>query len=368
MARLKTPVITLVFWVILCVPPAWAESLGLPPVPTPADNPQNPEKIALGQKLFTDKRLSADGSISCASCHDPENAFTDGLPVAAGLQKQTGTRNTPTLLNVAFNTSQFWDGRRQRLEDQAPDPFINPIEHGLKDQQAILDLLRQDPDYATRFKTVFNIDTAQIHMDHVAQALASFERSLIAADSPFDRYYYGGQKDALSPAAINGLHLFQGRAGCQGCHRIEAKDALFTDHDFHALGVGLQLISANLAQIALRAAQAKGQAVDASTLRDDILTDQATAELGRFNITFKPADIGRFKTPSLRNVALTAPYMHDGSIATLEAAIERELYQRGEAAGRPLVLTPLEKAELLAFLQALTGAGQEQTGLKNAVP
>ena len=126
-------------------------------MPTPADNPQSPEKIALGQKLFTDKRLSADGSISCASCHDPENAFTDGLPVAAGLQKQTGTRNTPTLLNVAFNTSQFWDGRRQRLEDQAPDPFINPIEHGLKDPQAILDLLRQDPDYATRFKTVFNI-------------------------------------------------------------------------------------------------------------------------------------------------------------------------------------------------------------------
>ena len=328
------------------------QHLGLPPVVTPSDYPSNPAKIALGKKLFFDKRLSGDSSISCASCHQPEHAFSDGKPLAQGIGQRTGTRNTPSILNAAFNTSQFWDGRRDTLETQALDPLFNVREHGLKDRHSVLALLRKDANYVRAFKTAFDVAPDAIELADVGQALASFERSeLIAGDSPFDRYYFGGDKSRLSPSAIRGLALFQGAAQCTACHTISQASALFTDNDFHSLSVGLKRIEQRLPEITTRLVRMRASGTN---LDQAVLSDEDVAELGRFAVTLKPSDIGKFRTPSLRNVALTAPYMHDGSIASLEDAVELEIYYRGAEADRPLILTPAEKTDLVEFLKSLT--------------
>lgn len=336
---------------LLSIAPGYADtlSLGLPPLPIPADNPLTPAKIALGRAVFMDKRLSADGTISCATCHDPQRAFADGLPVARGQRDASGARNTPTLLNAAYGGAQFWDGRRASLEEQANDPFFNAAEHGFGDHESLLNVIRNDAWYVAAFQQAFEISSAAISMDHVAKAIASFERTLIAGDSPFDRYRYGGDRKALSEQAISGLALFTGRARCQTCHRIGAQSALFTDRAFHRLGVGHKRVESRLADIALQAAKTKRQDIGAAMLDTPELS-----ELGRFMVTLRPADIGRFKTPSLRNVALTAPYMHDGSVKTLEQTVDLELYYRGVEANRPLILTPRERADLVEFLKSLT--------------
>jgi cytochrome c peroxidase len=330
--------------------------LGLPPLSIPADNPMTPAKIELGKTLFFDKRLSADGSISCASCHQPELAFTDGKALAEGVDKRKGTRNTPTILNAAFNTSRFWDGRRPSLETQALDPFINPREHGLKSHDALLTFLRQDMNYVKSFQAVFQVAPEAIRAEHVERALAAFQRTLIVGDSPFDRYMFKGEKNALSPSAERGLRLFKGPAQCIQCHTINEKSALFTDNRFHSLNVGWKNLEKKLASVTARLAQAKERG---DSLDETVLSDEDIAELGLFVVTLKPADIGKFRTPSLRNVALTAPYMHDGSIATLEDAVEWEIYYRTRSNDAkdvvpPLVLTPDEKADLVEFLKALT--------------
>lgn len=325
--------------------------LGLPPLVAPADNPTSAAKVALGKKIFLDKRLSGDGTTSCASCHQPDRAFSDGRPLAQGIGKRIGTRNTPSIINAAFNTSQFWDGRRDTLETQALDPMFNAREHGLKDHASLLKLLRKDSRYASAFKAAFGITPTAIQVEHVGQALASFERTaLIAGDSPFDRYYFGGDKSRLSTSAIRGLTLFQGAAQCATCHTIGQTSALFTDNAFHSLSVGLQRIAQRLPEITTRLVHMRkfGANIDHA-----VLSDEEVAELGRFAVTLKPADIGKFRTPSLRNVALTAPYMHDGSVATLDEAVELEIYYRGADAGRPLILTPSEKADLVEFLKSL---------------
>ena len=182
----------------------WAAppTLGLPPVPVPVDNPQSAGKAALGKQLFEDKRFSGDGTVSCATCHNPAKAFADGLPVAEGIGKQKGSRNSPTVLNAAYNESQFWDGRRPSLEAQAKDPFLNPIEHGLKSHEPILQIVRSDPAYVRQFRDVFNVEDKRITIEHVVQAIAAFERTAISGDSPFDRYLYGGDRGAMSEAAI----------------------------------------------------------------------------------------------------------------------------------------------------------------------
>ncbi len=330
---------------------ATTSELGLPKLTYLDKNLSTPAKVALGKKLFHDKRLSADGSVSCATCHVPDKAFTDGLPVAKGVGGQLGTRNTPTLLNIAYEKSFFWDGRRASLEAQAQDPFINPREHGFKDHAQLVALIRHDRDYRRAFKNVFSVPPQAIAIDHITQAIASFERTLVATDSPFDRYYYGGNKAALSDEAIRGLELFKGHARCATCHTIGETDATFTDHQFHTLAIGYRKIEQRLAKITTHFAKLRGQPIDHS-----ILSDSDISELGRFTVTLNPADIAKFRTPSLRNIALTAPYMHDGSIETLEEVLELEIYYRGIEAGRPLVLTPQEKSDLLAFLQALTSS------------
>jgi len=172
--------------------------LGLPPVPIPADNPQTPEKIALGDKLFHDTRFSADGKVACSTCHAREKAFTDQLPTSKGFRDLTGTRNAPTVINAAYMQSQFWDGREPDLEGQAKQPPVNPVEGGLPNHEPILAVIREDADYRKRFKKVFGITPDQITEDHVARAIASFERTVIAGDSAFDRYQYGNDPTALN--------------------------------------------------------------------------------------------------------------------------------------------------------------------------
>ena len=333
--------------------------LGLPTVPIPEDNPQTKEKIALGKKLFEDKRFSADGKVSCATCHDPAKAFADGLPVAEGINKLKGTRNSPTVINAAYYTSQFWDGRRPSLEEQAKDPFINPVEHGLgKEQnfhQFIIDIIRKDPEYPKAFNQVFGIDKMGITIDHVVKAIASFERTVISGNSPFDRYKYGGDKNALSDSAKRGLELYKGKARCQECHMISEKYALFTDNKFHNLGVGFKKIQPKLRQLVkeVKMSRQKGRELD-----EAILTDSDISELGRFVITGKTSELGTFKTPTLRNIAVTGPYMHDGSMATLEEVME--LYNKGGEKNpflgsvRVLNLTEQEIKHIIAFMESLT--------------
>ena len=330
--------------------------LGLPPVPVPPDNPITPAKVVLGKRLFSDTRFSADGTVSCATCHDPKMAFVDGLPVSEGIKGLKGTRNAPTVINAAYYTSQFWDGRRKTLEEQALDPFVNPVEHGLKSHEPIVKICREDPVYRKAFKEAFGIGPQEITIDHVVKAIAAFERTVIAGNSPFDRYYFGGEENAISEAAKRGFKLFQTKARCQDCHRLDQNFALFTDNKFHNLGVGMKKILPRLREIINTYRRAKKEGLK---LDEKVLTSSEISELGRFAVTLKLRDVGAFKTPSLRNVAVTAPYMHDGSIETLEEVIE--LYNQGGhknpflASGiRPLNLTEQEKKDLVEFLKSLT--------------
>lgn len=326
-------------------------TFGLPKSGRPTPGARDGDRANLGKQLFFDNYLSRDRSISCASCHKSDHAFSDGLRVARGIRGQLGARNTPSLLNVAYNISEFWDGRRPSLEAQALDPLTNPIEHGLSDEENLLERLRSNPTYVAEFRTAFGAEGASITSNQVAQALASYERTLLAGDSPFDRFLYGHDPTALDPSGQRGLALFRGAAQCSSCHIIGPKDALFTDHEFHSVNVGLPHIAFSLAILTTRvvAVRTAGARIDAT-----ILSDPDIAELGRFVVTLDPADIGKFRTPSLRNVALTAPYMHDGSVPTLEEAVERELYVHTDQSGRPLILTPQEKADLVTFLKSLT--------------
>ena len=302
--------------------------LGLPPLSIPADNPPTAETVALGRKLFTDPQLSRDNSISCQTCHNPAAGFADPRPVSLGVEGRKGTRNAPTIVNAAFLTAQFWDGRAATLEKQAEGPISNPVEMDLQ-HNALVDRLNASAEYRAAFAQAFG--AARITMDHVAKAISSFERTLLSGNSPFDRYRYGGDRTAMSEAAIRGLAIFEDkqRGNCAVCHTIEAKYALFTDGKFHNIGVGVD---------------SEGE------LRD----------LGRFLLTNLPADRGAFRTSSLRNVALTAPYMHDGSQKTLREVVD--FYVGGGNSNpyldkeiRELKLSSQERADLVAFMEALTG-------------
>jgi cytochrome c peroxidase len=348
--------------------------LGLPPITAPADNPTTPDKVKLGDRLFHDKRFSATGEVSCASCHDANKGFGDGLKTSEGIKKLTGTRNAPTVLNAALNELQFWDGRSPSLEDQALHPFVNPIEMGLPDHEPILKIVRTDKTYTKEFKKAFGVSGDKITMDHVTKAIAAFERTMVAGDSPFDRWFYGGDDKALTDQQQRGYVLFIGKARCVDCHQIEQTSASFTDGQFHNIGVGVNRIQNDIPMLA-------GAFIKANrTLEQvdqEVLSNPKSSELGRFAVDHainQPAPltrgfdgIGAFKTPTLRNVELTAPYMHDGSIATLEKVIEH--YNNGGVTNegdqvndflaggiRPLNLTKEEQADVVAFLKALTSS------------
>jgi len=332
-------------------------------VPYPQENPQTPEKIALGEKLFNDTRFSTTGEVSCATCHAVEKAFTDSpLSVSEGINKLTGTRNAPTVINSVYFETMFWDGRSPSLEDQALHPFVNPVEMGLEDHQPILKIVRSDPEYVKAFNTVFGKTGDAITMTEVTQAIAAFERTQVAGNSPFDRFYYGGEENALTEQQKRGFDLFVNKGRCVSCHVIEQTQALFTDKRFHNIGVGINDIQNDVPALAGEFLKAE---VTASEVDVKVLTDKRTSELGRFAVTRGFDDLGAFKTPTLRNIAVTAPYMHDGSVKTLADAVVH--YNNGGVTNegdpvndflsggiRPLNLTDEEIDDLVAFMEALT--------------
>lgn len=337
--------------------------LGLPDVPMAVENPMTPEKVELGKKLFEDKRFSTTGEVSCATCHAAEKAFTDGpLPVSEGINALTGTRNAPTVINSAYFTTLFWDGRSPTLEDQALHPFVNPVEMGLPDHEPILELVRTDEDYVERFDEVFGVKGEDITMDEVTKAIAAFERTIIAGNSPFDRYWFGGDETALTDEQKQGFDLFVNEGRCVSCHVIEETQALFTDNRFHNIGVGINRIQDDVDELATEFLEAEATLAEVD---EEVLTDARTSELGRFAISRVFDGLGAFKTPTLRNVAVTAPYMHDGSLKTLRETVEH--YNNGGVTPadapvndflsggiRPLDLSEEEIDALVAFMEALT--------------
>ncbi len=357
---------------------AMAQPLGLPPVPIPSDNPQTPGKIALGDKLFNDKRFSSTGEVSCATCHDPKKAFTDSpLITSEGINKLTGTRNAPTVINSAYFSLFFWDGRSPNMEDQAQHPIVNPVEMGLADHDPVLKIVRTDPEYVAAFAKVFDKRGEQVTMHEVQQAIASFERTIVSGDSPFDQWYYGKRADAISTQAQRGFDVFLNKGRCVSCHTIEQNYALFTDNRFHNIGVGINRIQSDVGTLVPAFLQAKTsiEAVDKA-----VLTNPKASELGRFAVTDSLDELGAFKTSTLRNVAVTAPFMHDGSLATLRDVVEH--YNNGgitrktdhvndflSGGIRPLDLTDDEISDLVAFLETLTSpqfAAQKAASLNPA--
>ena len=342
---------------------ALAGPLGLPPVPVPAANPMTSEKVALGSRLFNDKRFSSTGEVSCATCHDAGKAFTDSPRITSeGINKLTGTRNAPTVVNAAYFTHQFWDGRSADLEDQSQHPFVNPVEMGLPNHEPILKIVRSDPEYVASFKQVFATEPSAITMKHVQMAIAAFERTIVAGDSPFDKYYYGGDKTAMNEAAVRGFQVFLGDGRCVSCHVIEQDQALFTDNRFHNIGAGINRIQDKIPELAPKFIEAKAKGLDVDKA---VLSNPSTSELGRFAITEGLDELGAFKTPTLRNVAATAPYMHDGSLKTLRDVVVHYnnggVTSKGERVNdflsggiRELNLTEQQITDLVAFMEALT--------------
>ncbi len=291
--------------------------------PVPDSNPLTPEKVALGRLLFFDSLLSQDGTVACASCHQPQRAFTDGRPMSIGVFGRQGTRSVPTLVNRAYGTAFFWDGRTRTLEEQVLRPIqdVNEMDMPLDE---VVTRLRRNQQYRDLFIDAFG---RKPHQDDLARALASYVRTILSGNAPIDRYLYG-ERDALSQPVRQGLRIFRGRGNCTTCH----VGPTFSDENFHNTGVAW---------------------------RDGALLDS-----GRYVVSVRDEDLGAFKTPTLREVARTAPYMHDGSIATLEEVIE--FYDRGGNANpyldediRPLNLTEEEKAALVVFLRSLSGTVQE---------
>jgi cytochrome c peroxidase len=305
---------------------------GLPPVPVPAHNPVTPAKVTLGEKLFFDPGLSGDRKVSCSGCHRPEHFFTDGLRFSRGIHEMAGARNAGSMLNAAYAPYLMTDGRARNLEDQVQYPVTNPLEMNTT-PGALTRYLASEPSYPPLFARAFGDEI--VTWERVTEALASFERTLLTGNSALDRYAAGDRK-ALSEPAQRGWELFRGRAGCDRCHAYSPDRPFFTDFDFHNTGVSWF-----------------PPVPEPSSKR-------LTPDLGRFWVSRERKHIGAFRTPSLRNVAETAPYMHDGSLATLEEVLD--FYSRGPRENpfldprmRPLDLTADEKADLLAFLGALTG-------------
>lgn len=318
----------------------------------PADNKITPERIELGRKLFFDTRLSADGTVACATCHDVSRSFTDHRMVSEGIHDQLGHRNAPTVMNALFMQSQFWDGRAPRLEDQAKLPIVNPIEMGQPKPQAAVDAIKKDPEYRRLFQAAYG---SAPNYNDLARAVAAFERTLVFLDSPFERFLAGDQ-NAISAQAKRGWELFNGKARCMTCHTFNRSNPSGSDSRFHNIGVAARNQNFEaLAIKALTALESKGgiHALDQLALQTDM------SELGRFLVTKNRSDIGAFKTEQLRNIALTAPYMHDGSMKTLWDVMDH--YNKGGEANpyldggiEPLGLSEKEINAVIAFLFTLT--------------
>jgi len=286
----------------------------------PPDNPLTQDKVDLGKLLFFDKRLSKNNTIACGSCHMPELAFTDGQPVSTGIHHQQGGRSAPTSINRLFSSAQFWDGRAATLEEQSVGPFVNPVEHGFVNHDELVAKLNTIEDYKRMFQRAFK---GPITIQKVGQAIASFQRTILSGNSPYDRFDYGGEEKAISAAAQRGLQLFLKKARCTRCH----SGFNFTDEKFHNLGIDW---------------------------------DSDHIDLGRYTVTKNTEDIGAFKTPTLREISRTAPYMHNGRFATLREVVG--FYNQGGIKNPhqdplviPLNLTEQERFDLVEFLRSLNG-------------
>jgi cytochrome c peroxidase len=332
--------------------------LGLPPVPTPSDNPITQAKIELGRKLFFDRRLSLNNTFSCAMCHIPEQGFASNeQATAVGIEGRTVRRNSPTIYNVAYLKRLFHDGRESRLEQQVWGPLLASNEMGAPSVGYVVDKIRSLADYDRLFEKAFKRGPS---METIGMALASYERSLNSADSPFDRWYFAKKTDALTAEARFGFELFTGKAGCSQCHMIAKDHALFTDQQMHNTGIGFRAAMANDKQKQkIQAAPGVTLEIDADILAT--VSEPKPNDLGLYEITQNPEDRWKYRTPSLRNIALTAPYMHDGSFSTLEEVVE--FYNRGGIPNenldpllKPLNLNQIEVKALIAFLQSLTGS------------
>jgi len=294
--------------------------LGLPALKVPDDNPITPEKVDLGKLLYFDKRVSKNGTVSCATCHDPKTAWAENEPTSTGIHDQKGGRNAPTVINAAYATSQFWDGRAATLEEQATGPVENPIEMG-NTMAAVVEDLAKIPGYRDRFQKVFGTGVTK---EGFAKAIAAFERTVLSGDSAYDRFTAGDQ-GALNEAQKRGLKLFR-KSGCAGCHA----PPLLSTYEFHNAGV------------------------DAHKPKPDD---------GRKTVTKKDEDAGAFRVPSLRDAAKTAPYFHDGSAKTLAEAVA--LMAAGGKDNphlsadfdrvRRAKLTEQDRKDLVEFIEALSG-------------
>jgi cytochrome c peroxidase len=347
------------------VQPKSMQQVGLPQTATlaatPADNPRTPAKVELGQRLFFDARLSADGTIACSTCHDPARAFTDGKPVSTGIAGRVGQRNSPTVLNALYNKTQFWDGRAATLEQQAGLPIVNSVEMGQPDLDAAVAAITAIPEYRQEFVGVFG---APPDTSNLVRAIAAYERTQVAFDSPFD-HYIAGERNAIDAAAQRGWELFNTRARCNKCHALseDTRDTSnFTDNDFHNIGIGI--IRHNVVALAEQARQLLAAGDTAAIDRAAIQTDMSA--LGRFLVTKKETDTASFKTPNLRNLLVTAPYFHDGSQATLWDVIDH--YNKGAGLNnpyldediQPLALSEPDIDDLVAFLASLTSPAYKE--------
>ena len=306
--------------------------LGLLPIQWPKNNPYSAAKWELGRALYYDPRLSADNSVSCASCHSPEMAFTDNLAVSAGIRGQKGGRSAPTVINRAYSLAQFWDGRAGTLEEQALGPMQNPIEMG-HSHPAIVQTLSGIPGYRTMFKKAYGSE--EISIELAGKAIATFERTVLSGNSTYDRFRAGNKK-ALTAEQVRGWKVFTDKAKCDQCH----EGVNFTTNEYHNLGVGM---------------------------------DKPSPDEGRSAVTHDAADWGAFKTPTLRDIARTGPYMHDGSLKTLDEVVE--FYDKGGIANKnldekmkKLSLTSDEKRALVEFMKALNGEGWQQLTAPMALP
>ena len=301
----------------------------------PADNPITKEKVELGRFLFFDKRLSANNTIACASCHIPALAFTDGQPVSTGINSQQGGRSAPTAINRGFSTAQFWDGRAATLEDQSIGPFANLIEHGFASHDELIKKINSIKGYKKLFSDVYG--KKKLTKENVGRAIAAFQRTLISGNSPFDRFDYDGDQKAISESAKRGKNLFFDKARCNLCHM----GTNFSDEKFHNIGIGWD--------------------------------DSDTLDLGRYRVSKNEKDLGAFKTPTLREITKTAPYMHDGRFATLEDVIKH--YNKGGVKNPfldnqviPLNLSDSEIKDLLSMLRSLEGEGWQHVKTPTEFP
>ena len=334
----------------------------------PPDNQQTPEKISLGQRLFFERRLSVDGTVSCSTCHDPQLAFTDRKPLSVGIKGRVGQRNAPTILNALYNKTQFWDGRVNTLEEQAANPIVNAFEMGDPNLDAAVAQIASVEEYQQAFQRVFG---RAANGPDLLRAIASYERTQLSFDSPFDRFI-AGENNAIDASAKRGWELFNTQARCNKCHALTDSQrdvTVFTDNDFHNIGIGI--IRHNVVALARQAEQLIKSGDTAAIDRAAIQTDMSA--LGRFLITKKEKDTASFKTPDIRNVLVTGPYFHDGSQATLWDVIDH--YNKGDGLQnpyldediQPLALTETGIDDLVAFMASLTSATYKEQGAAELV-